>query len=157
MKTDRAIEEIMMGMVREKAMEIYSEALIEHGVNPRNYGSMENPDGYAKVTGPCGDTVEMFVRMRNGAVERATFTTDGCMFSIAACSAAAEMAEGKTLAGCIGINQSAILDHLEKMPADHEHCALLATMTIRKALRECADRNKQDDRTGEIPHATAGG
>ncbi len=139
MKTDRAIEEIMMGMVREKAMEIYSEALIEHGVNPRNYGSMENPDGYAKVTGPCGDTVEMFVRMRNGTVEKATFNTDGCMFSIAACSAAAEMAEGKTLAGCIGINQSAILDHLEKMPADHEHCALLAAMTIQKALRQCIE------------------
>ena len=52
MHTDRAIEEIMMGMVREKAAEIYSEALIEHGTNPRNYGPIENPDGYAKVTGP---------------------------------------------------------------------------------------------------------
>ena len=156
MKTDRAIEEIMMGMVREKAMEIYSEALIEHGVNPRNYGSMENPDGYAKVTGPCGDTVEMFVRMRNGMVEKATFNTDGCMFSIAACSAAAEMAEGKTLAGCIGINQSAILQHLEKMPADHAHCALLAAMTLQKALRECID-NKRKDRGGEEPPAEAGG
>ena len=99
----------------------------------------------------------MFVRMRNGAVEKATFNTDGCMFSIAACSAAAEMAGGKTLAGCIGINQSAILQHLEKMPADHAHCALLAAMTLQKALRACADSKKQDDRTGETPPAEAGG
>jgi len=157
MHTDKAIEEIMMGMVREKAMEIYSEALIEHGTNPRNYGPIENPDGYAKVTGPCGDTVEMFVRIQSGTVEKATFNTDGCMFSIAACSAAAEMAEGKTLAGCIGINQSAILQHLEKMPADHAHCAHLAAMTLQRARRECADSKKQDDRTGETPQAEAGG
>ena len=137
MKTDRAIEEIMMGMVREKAMEIYSEALIEHGVNPRNYGSINDPDGYAKITGDCGDTVEMFLRVQNGKIEEATFNTDGCMFSIAACSVAAEMAEGKTLSGCIGINQSAILGRLEKMPADHEHCALLAAMTFQKALEQC--------------------
>ncbi len=156
MQTDKAIEEIMMGMVREKAAEIYSETLIEHGVNPRNYGSIQNPDGYAKITGPCGDTVEMFVRMQSGTVEKATFNTDGCMFSIAACSAAAEMAEGKTLAGCIGINQSAILKYLEKMPADHEHCALLAAMTLQKALKECID-NKRKDGVGEEPPAEAGG
>ena len=137
MKTDKAIEEIMLGMVREKAMEVYSEALIEHGVNPINYGSIKDPDGYAKITGVCGDTVEIFLRVRNGMIEKATFNTDGCIFSIAACSVATEMAEGKTLPGCIGINQSAILKRLEKMPKDHEHCALLAAMAIQKALGQC--------------------
>lgn len=144
METDRAIEEIMLGMVREKAIEIYSEAMVEYGVNPRNYGSIQDPDGYAKITGPCGDTVEMFVRVRNGTVEKATFNTDGCMFSIAACSVAAEMAEGETLPRCIGINQSAILKCLEKMPEDHEHCALLAAMTLQKALRQCIEGAGRD-------------
>ena len=147
MKTDRAIEEIMMGMVREKAMEIYSEALIEHGVNPHNYGSIKNPDGYAKITGPCGDTVEMFLRLQNGTVEETTFNTDGCMFSIAACSVTAEMAEGKTIPGCIGINQSAILGRLEKMPKDHEHCALLAAMTFQKAMKQCIGNSARKERT----------
>lgn len=144
MKTDREIEEIMLGMVREKAGEIYSETLIEHGLNPRNYGPIEDPDGYAKVTGPCGDTVEMFLRVRDGRVEQATFTTDGCIFSIAACSVAAEMAERKTLSECIGINQSAILDYLQKMPADHEHCALLAATTLQRALKEHIGKKRKD-------------
>ena len=139
MQTDKVIEEIMMGMVREKATELYSETLVEYGVNPPNYGVITDPDGYAKITGPCGDTVEMFVRMRNGTVEEATFNTDGCMFSIAACSVAAEMAKGKTFSGCIGVNQSAILKRLEKMPADHEHCALLAARTLQKALKQCIE------------------
>ncbi|TFG91852.1 MAG: iron-sulfur cluster assembly scaffold protein [Syntrophobacterales bacterium] len=137
MKTDRQIEEIMLGMVREKAVELYSEALIEHGVNPRHYGSINDPEGYAKITGDCGDTVEIYLRVRNGAVEESKFNTDGCIFTIAACSATAEMAEGKTLSACIGINQSAILDCLEKMPADHEHCALLAARTFQQALKQC--------------------
>ncbi len=144
MKTDRQIEEIMLGMVREKAMEIYSEALIEHGVNPRNYGSIKDPDGYAKITGPCGDTVEMYLRVRNGTIEEATFNTDGCMFSIAACSVAAEMAEGNTVPACIGINQSSILKCLESMPADHEHCALLAAMVMQKALGKCIESVGKD-------------
>jgi nitrogen fixation NifU-like protein len=144
MKSDKQIEEIMLGMVREKAMEIYSETLIEHGINPRNYGSIQDPEGYAKITGPCGDTVEMYLRVRNGMVEKATFNTDGCMFSIAACSVAAEMAEGKTVPGCICINQSAVLGRLEKMPKDHEHCALLAAMAIQKALGKCIENNGKD-------------
>ncbi|MBW2595306.1 MAG: iron-sulfur cluster assembly scaffold protein [Deltaproteobacteria bacterium] len=137
MENNREIEEIMMGMVYEKAMEIYSEALIEHGTNPRNHGTIDHPDGYAKITGPCGDTVEMFLRMKDKKIEESKFNTDGCIFSIAACSIAAEMAEGKTVPECIGINQSAILGRLEKMPKDHEHCALLAAMTFQKALKQC--------------------
>ncbi|MBW2631725.1 MAG: iron-sulfur cluster assembly scaffold protein [Deltaproteobacteria bacterium] len=137
MENNREIEEIMMGMVYEKAMEIYSEALIEHGTNPHNYGAIDHPDGYAKITGVCGDTVEMFLRIKGEKIEESKFNTDGCMFSIAACSVAAEMAEGKTVPACIGISQSAILGHLEKMPKDHEHCALLAAMTMQKALRQC--------------------
>ncbi len=156
MKTDRAIEEIMLGMVREKAIDIYSETMVEYGVNPPNYGAITDPDGYAKITGPCGDTVEMFVRMRNGTVEEATFNTDGCMFSIAACSVAAEMAKGKTFSGCIGVNQSAILKRLEKMPADHEHCALLAAMTLQKALKHCIDKQREEEQAEKEPIETAG-
>ena len=156
MKTDRAIEEIMLGMVREKAIELYSETIVSHGVDPPNYGAIQDPDGHAKITGPCGDTVEMFVRARNGTVEKATFTTDGCMFSIAACSVAAGMAEGNTFPRCIGINQSAILKRLGKMPADHEHCALLAAMTLQKALKHCIDKQREEKQTERETIETAG-
>jgi len=105
MKTDRQIEEIMMGMAYEKAVKIYSELLVERGTNPRNYGAINHPDGYAKITGDCGDTVEMFLRVKNGKIEESKFSTDGCMFSIAACSVATEMAKGKTVPGCIGITK----------------------------------------------------
>jgi len=126
MENNRAIEEIMLGMVYEKAREIYSEALIEHGTNPRNYGAIDHPDGYAKITGPCGDTVEIFLRVARYYLP------------------VQERCSCKTMPACIGINQSAIVKHLEKMPADHEHCALLAAMTFQKALRQCIEGVKKD-------------
>jgi NifU-like protein involved in Fe-S cluster formation len=53
------------------------------------------------------------------------------------------MAEGKTVIECLRINQSAILDHLENVPEDHEHCALIAAMAFQKALKECAIGNQK--------------
>ena len=48
---DAEIIEALLGMAYEKAAEIYSEALVEAGMNPRHYGTIENPDGYAAITG----------------------------------------------------------------------------------------------------------
>jgi len=143
MGKDEEIKEIMLGMVYEKAREIYSETMIEYGTNPRNCGTIDNPDGYANITGVCGDTVEMFLGMKGEKIDESKFLTDGCMFSIAACSVAAEMAQGKTVRECIVITQSAILKRLEKMPADHEHCALLAAMAVQKALRQCIESKEK--------------
>ena len=92
---DKEIEEIMLGMVREKAAKLYSKKVISYGVHPRNYGAIEKPDGYASVTNDCGETLEIFLAIRNGRIDQATFMTDGCLFTIAAGSAAADMAKGK--------------------------------------------------------------
>lgn len=81
----------------------------------------------------------MFLRVRNKKIDVAKFTTDGCIFTIAACNVATAMAEGKTVRDCFKINQSSILDYLEYMPEDHKHCALLAAFTFHKALRDFID------------------
>jgi nitrogen fixation NifU-like protein len=99
---------------------------------------MDKPDGYGKVTGPCGDTVEIFLRIRNDKIENISYTTDGCMTSHAAVSAATILAMGKPVMEGIRINQNAILEHLGGMPKDSQHCALLAAKTFQKALRNYA-------------------
>ncbi|MBE9569450.1 MAG: iron-sulfur cluster assembly scaffold protein [Proteobacteria bacterium] len=80
----------------------------------------------------------MFLSVRNGKIEEARFATDGCIFTLAACTCATEMAKGKTSGECLRINQSLILNDLAGMPEDHKHCALLAAMTIQKALKNFA-------------------
>lgn len=135
MDEEDKITEQMMEMLREVTKKGYTARVFDYGLNPINCGIMDKPDGYAKVTGPCGDTVEIFLRINNGKIQDIQYTTDGCMTSHAAATAATVMAKGKALKDCIRINQSSILDHLGGMPDDSKHCALLAATTLHKALR----------------------
>jgi nitrogen fixation NifU-like protein len=132
------VKKIMESLLLEKMGNLYSGKVIDYGTHPRNCGILDRPDGYAKFTGPCGDTVEIFLRVRNEKILDIRYTTDGCMTSHAAVSAATEMARGKTLRECLKINQSSILDHLGGLPDDSRHCALLAAITLHKALRNFA-------------------
>ena len=137
MEEDKIRKE-MMDLLLEKTKNLFSERVIDYGTNPRNCGTMEKPDGYAKITGPCGDTVEIFLRVKSGRIEDVRYTTDGCMTSHAAVSAATVMAKGKAPKDCIRINQSSILEHLGGMPEEARHCALLAATTLHRALRNFA-------------------
>jgi nitrogen fixation NifU-like protein len=68
------------------------------------------------------------------------------VFTLAAGSVVTELAKGKTRAESILIKQSAILDLLERMPEDHEHCALLAAMTFQKALMDSRKRRNKGNK-----------
>ena len=137
-KSDEQIKQEMIDLLMEKITGGLSEKVVDYGNNPRNYGSLDKPDGYAKIKGPCGDTMEMFLKIRNDKIDDISYTTDGCMTSHAAATAATVMAKGKTVRECLKINQSSILEHLGGMPEDSEHCALLAANTFHKALRDYA-------------------
>jgi len=137
------IKKEMIDLPMETSTGGLSERVVGYGNDPRNYGTLGKPDGYAKITGPCGDTMEVFLRVRNNKIDDITYTTDGCMTSHAAGSAATVMATGKTVRECIKINQNSILDHLGGMPEDSEHCALLAATTFHTALRNYVTGRKR--------------
>jgi nitrogen fixation NifU-like protein len=135
---DDDVKKIMESLLLKKMENLFSERVIDYGTHPRNCGILDRPDGYAKVTGPCGDTVEIFLHIRDGRIQDIRYTTDGCMTSHAAVSAATEMAREKNVRECLKINQGSILDHLGGLPDDSRHCALLAAITLHKALRNFA-------------------
>ncbi|MDD4340525.1 MAG: iron-sulfur cluster assembly scaffold protein [Syntrophales bacterium] len=134
-KNDEQIKKEMIDLLMEKITGGLSEKVVDYGTHPQNYGTLEKPDGYAKIKGPCGDTMEVFLRIRNDKIDDIAYTTDGCLPSHAAGTAATVMARGKAVRDCLRINQSSILEHLGGMPEDSEHCALLAASTFHKALR----------------------
>jgi nitrogen fixation protein NifU and related proteins len=134
---EEQIKNEMIDLLMEKITGGLSEKVVDYGNNPRNYGHLEKPEGYAKITGPWGDTMEMFLKIRNEKIDDLTYTTDGCMTSHAAGMAATVMAKGKQVRECIKISQSTILEHLGgDMPEDSKHCVLLAATTFYKALRD---------------------
>jgi nitrogen fixation NifU-like protein len=114
----------------------YTEVVIDHAQNPRNVGSISDADGFASVTGPCGDTMDIWLKVRNGEIKQATFWTDGCGTTIAAGSMITEMVRGKTVANALGMTQQDVLDALGGLPEESVHCALLAANTLKGAAKD---------------------
>jgi len=92
--------------------EVYSETVVKHSMNPRNVGDIEDAGGFARITGPCSDTMETWLKVRNGIITDATFTTDGCGITIAAGSMVTEMAKGKSVSQALRISQEDVLSAL---------------------------------------------
>jgi len=122
--------------VKAEMRKVYSETTIDHAMNPRNLGELENAEGFGKITGPCGDTMEIWLRVKNGTVADATFLTDGCGTSIASGSMITELAKGKSISQAQKISQQDVLSALDGLPEESEHCALLAANTLKAAIRD---------------------
>ncbi len=118
------------------ARKIYSDTVIDHAMNPRNLGEIQNTDGFARVTGPCGDTMEIWLKVKNDTVGQATFFTDGCGPSTASGSMITEMAKGKSIGETLKISRQDVLTALGGLPEESEHCALLAANTLKAAVRD---------------------
>lgn len=118
----------------EEARALYSEKVFDRLLHPRNVGEIEEPQGYGKLIGHCGDTIEIYLRILNDKVVEARFLTDGCGTTLAACSMATELASGKTIQGAFQISQAMILKELDGLPRESEHCALLASNALKAAL-----------------------
>jgi len=129
-------------LIKSKMREVYSEAAIEHGMNPRNIGEMEDADGFGQVTGPCGDTMSIWIRIKDNTILSARFLTDGCGTSRASGSMVTELAKGKSLIEAQRITQQDVLDGLGGLPEESAHCALLAANTLKESIKDHLTRKK---------------
>ena len=130
--------------IMEDARKIYSEIVIERWLNPRNLGKIRNPDGFAKIKGPCGDTMQISFKLKDGRLSKIRFLTDGCASSIAAGSMATELAQGKRIEEAAEINQQMILEALRGLPEESVHCALLASNTLKEAVKNYFNSKRND-------------
>jgi len=126
------LQELILGDARK----VYSETVIDHAMNPRNLGNLEDADGFARITGPCGDTMEIWLKVKDGTIAQAAFYTDGCGTTIAAGSMATELARGKTVIQAQKISQQDVLKALGGLPEESQHCALLVSNTLSEAVKD---------------------
>ena len=131
-----------------------SPTVLDHAQKPRNNGPLSDFNAHARITGPCGDTMEFWLAVRNDKVEKVSFITDGCGSSLACGSMATCLAGGRGIEEAAGIRPQDILDALGGLPEEVEHCALLAANTLKAACedylnhkRRGAQENHRDDKT----------
>lgn len=120
-----------------------SPEITRRALNPPLLGDLPSPDGYAHVTGECGDVMEVFLAVQDRRIREARFDTLGCGFTLACGSVAMEMAQGKTLSEAMRIDAGEIARSLGGLPPTHEHCAELAAETLKKAIRDVLLRGNE--------------
>ena len=95
---------------------------------------VENPDAYGKNKGQCGDTVEIFLTIKGNRIQYVSFITDGCINTRACANTVATLAGGKTMSEAWGVTKDKVVDYLETLPEEFEHCAELAVGAFYLAL-----------------------
>ncbi|MFZ2534651.1 Fe-S cluster assembly scaffold protein NifU [Methanothrix sp.] len=115
----------------------YSETVMDHFMNPRNVGVIENPDGYGKVGNPvCGDLMEIFINVKDDRINDIKFRTFGCGSAIAVSSMVTEMAKGKTLDEAIKITRNDVAEELGGLPPQKMHCSNLGADALHAAIKD---------------------
>jgi len=118
-------------------MPVYSEKVMEHFMNPRNVGEIENPDGVGEVGNPvCGDMMTFYIKVKDNRLEDIKFKTFGCGAAIAVSSMVSEMAKGKTLEEAMKITRGDVADSLGGLPPIKMHCSNLAADGLHAAIQD---------------------
>ncbi len=118
----------------------YSEKVIDHFMNPRNVGEIENASGVGTVgNAKCGDIMRMYLDVdEKGVIRDCKFKTFGCGAAVATSSMATEMVIGKTVQEAMQVTNKAVMEALDGLPRVKIHCSLLAEQAIHAALWDYA-------------------
>ncbi|WP_338546321.1 Fe-S cluster assembly scaffold protein NifU [Emergencia sp. JLR.KK010] len=123
-------------------MGLYNDTVMDHFMNPRNVGELENPDGTGTYGSPvCGDMMQIQIKVENDVIIDAKFKTFGCGSAIASSSMATSMIIGKTIDEALAISNKQIIEELGGLPAVKVHCSVLADHAIKSAIYDYAEKN----------------
>jgi len=119
----------------------YSEKAITYFIDKKNMGSLPSADQVTELTGHCGDTMKIYLKMGNKRIKDARIQVLGCPGAVASAMAALDWIKGKTLEEVQGLKDGDIFQMLEDMPDQKQHCIRLTNKTIQKAIEEYLSKN----------------
>ncbi|HMA67160.1 MAG TPA: iron-sulfur cluster assembly scaffold protein [Desulfosalsimonadaceae bacterium] len=131
----------LQGQIDQETRETFGEIVYQRWKNPLYMKALADPDGYARQTGSCGDSIEIWLQVDRGRIRDAGFQTDGCGPSAVCGSYAAEMAIGKTPLEAAELRGEDILGVLGGLPEENEHCAYLACAALYAAVEDYMSRS----------------
>ncbi|MFX1493199.1 MAG: iron-sulfur cluster assembly scaffold protein [Promethearchaeota archaeon] len=134
---DKWVEKIQKEIIEEEGKR-YNKYIVKLFQNPKNWGKPKDDEisVWHAYEGTCGDTMQFFLKIREGIIEKANFITDGCGATVAAGSQTTMMVEGKTLEFAEKLKPIDVENALGGLPDDHKHCAELAIKTMIRAIEK---------------------
>jgi len=122
----------------------YSERVMDHFMNPRNTGEIEDADGVGTAGNPvCGDMMKITLKIEDDHIVDVQFKTFGCGAAIATSSMVTELVKGKTIEEALQVTNKTVAEALDGLPPIKMHCSVLAEEGIRAAIEDYLNRNGQ--------------
>ena len=116
---------------------MYSEKVMDHFMNPRNVGEIEDASGVGTVgNAKCGDIMRIYLKIENDIITDVKFKTFGCGAAIATSSMATELVKGKHIDEAMKLTNAAVAEALDGLPPIKMHCSLLAEQALKTALED---------------------
>ena len=117
---------------------MYTDKVMDHFVNPRNVGEIEDASGVGQVgNAKCGDIMKIFIKVdENDVITDVKFKTFGCGAAIASSSMATEMIKGKTVDEALQLTNKMVLEALGGLPPVKLHCSVLAEEALHAAIAD---------------------
>ena len=117
---------------------VYTEKVMDHFMNPRNVGEIEDASGVGEVgNAKCGDIMKIYIKVdENEVITDVKFKTFGCGAAIATSSRATEMVMGKTVDEALKITNEMVTESLGGLPPVKLHCSVLAEEALHAAIAD---------------------
>ena len=116
---------------------MYTEKVMDHFMNPRNVGEIENADGTGTVgNAKCGDVMQLYLTVDDGIITDAKFKTFGCGAAIATSSMVTELVKGKSVEDALKVSKKTVADALDGLPPQKMHCSNLSEDALKAAINE---------------------
>ncbi|NLD25521.1 Fe-S cluster assembly scaffold protein NifU [Candidatus Dojkabacteria bacterium] len=125
-------------------MEEYSNKVMDHFMNPRNVGIIEDANGIGEVGNPvCGDIMKMYIKVKENVIVDVKFQTFGCGAAVATSSITTELVKGKTLEEALKLTNEKVAEALDGLPPIKMHCSNLASQALKAAIEDYLKNGKE--------------
>jgi len=131
-----SMKDLMKTVCRQSSKQAEAVEAGEESRSLKNMKRIQNASSWGKITGRCGETMEIYLCMDEEHIRDASFFTDGCRFSVICGCIAALLAKGKTVDEAAEIGGDTILGLLQGVPEEETHCAYLAAETLQSAIHK---------------------
>lgn len=122
---------------------MYSDKVIEHFMCPQNVRSMPDADGEGSVGhAHCGDSLTIYIKVKDRIIDEISFLVFGCTASIATSSMTTVLAKGKSIEEALKITEQDIIDALDGLPGEKQHCSNLGVSALRAAIQNYLNNHK---------------
>jgi nitrogen fixation NifU-like protein len=119
----------------------YSDKAADYYIRKPHIGRIDNADQISEMTGTCGDTIKVFLKVSDGRIADVKYQVMGCPGSISAAMAAGDLVRGKTVEEALALNDGDVFQSLGDIPAKKHHCIQLAVKALLNTIRDYRTEN----------------